>query len=96
MRSPKSAALRSLQRRLERLEKGRRSDEPVLLQMPDGRTEMLWGNDEYVMDLLSRAVAGERTRETELIAQSISSIEPGGGQLVDLVRALLNGPIQST
>jgi hypothetical protein len=28
----------------------------------------------------------------ELIAQSISSVEPGGGHMIDLVRALLNGP----
>ncbi len=36
-----------------------------------------------------------RTPEMELIAQSKSSREPDGAHMVDLVRALLNGPIES-
>jgi hypothetical protein len=30
--------------------------------------------------------------EVALIAQSVSSTEPGGGQMIDLARALLNSP----
>jgi len=32
----------------------------------------------------------------ELIAQSISSAEPGGGHMIDLVRAFLNGSIEAS
>ena len=35
---------------------------------------------------------GDRVPEMELIARSISSIEPGGAHMIDLARAFLNGP----
>jgi hypothetical protein len=43
---------------------------------------------------ITRAVRGDRTPEVELIAQSVSSTEPDGAR-IDLVRALLNGPVDS-
>jgi hypothetical protein len=83
----------NLRRRLEALEKGLISGEPILLLMPDGRTEALRDD---VLDLFSRSIRGERTPEMELISQSISSVEPGGAHMIDLARALLNGPRQDT
>jgi len=83
----------NLRRRLEALERNLISSEPILLLMPDGRTEALRGD---VLDLFSRAVGGERTPEMDLISQSISSVEPGGAHMIDLARALLNGPRQDT
>jgi hypothetical protein len=55
----------------------------------------------YTLDLFKRACDGERTPDLELIAESISSIEPGGGHMLDMVRALLNraaddGPADDT
>ena len=82
----------NFRRRLEALEKGL-IGEPILLQMPDGRTETLLGHNDYVVNLLGRAVGGDRTPEMELVARSISSTEPGGAHRIDLVRALWNGPI---
>jgi hypothetical protein len=81
----------NLHRRLELLEK-RLTSEPVVLQMPDGRVERLRGRGDYLLDLVLRAWRGDRTPEMELIAQSISSTEPGGGHMLDLVQAMLNGP----
>jgi hypothetical protein len=81
----------NLRRRLELLE-ARLITEPIILQMPDGRTETPPGGRKRVCELLARACQGERTPEMELIAQSISSSEPGGGHMIELVRALLNGP----
>lgn len=78
----------NLHRRLEALERGLTS-EPILLLMPDGRTETLRGD---VLDLFSRAIKGDRTPEIELIAQSKGSREPDGAHMIDLARALLNGP----
>ncbi len=81
----------NLHRRLELLEK-QFTRGSVLLKMPDGRTEKLQGPGDFLLDLVARSMNGDRTPEMELIAQSISSTEPGGGRLVDVVRAFLNGP----
>jgi hypothetical protein len=82
----------NLRRRLEALEKGPSSVEPVVLLMPDGSTETLSGHNDYVLDLLGCALGEDRTPEMELIARSVSSTEPGDAHMIDLVRALLNGP----
>ena len=79
----------NLRRRLEALERSQMGGEPIVLQMPDGHTETLRGS---VLELLSRARDGDRTPEVELIAQSVSSTEPDGAHMIDLARALLNGP----
>jgi hypothetical protein len=81
----------NLHRRLKLLER-QFTGEPVLLKMPDGRTEKLQGRGDFLLDLVARSMNGDRTPEMELIAQSVSSTEPGGGHLVDVVRAFLNGP----
>jgi hypothetical protein len=78
----------NLHRRIEALEK-RVTREPIFLLMPDGRTETLRGD---VLALFSRAFRGDRTPEVELIARSVSSTEPNGAHMIDLARALLNGP----
>jgi hypothetical protein len=78
----------NLNRRLEALER-QLTSEPIVLLMPGGRTETLRGD---ALDWFSRAIRGDRTPEIELIAQSESSTEPGGGHMIDLMRALLNGP----
>jgi hypothetical protein len=81
----------NLRRRLEALEQDLRS-EPIVLLMADGRTETLPGHD--VAGLLGRALDGDRTPEMELIARSVSSTEPDGAHMIDLARALLNGPVE--
>jgi len=81
----------NLRRRLEALE-NQLTSEPIILLMPDGRMETLPGHSDYVINLLSRAVRGDRTPAMDLIARSQSSTEPGGAHMIDLVRALLNGP----
>jgi hypothetical protein len=81
--------------RLKLLEK-RLSSEPIRLCMPDGRTETLRGRRHYVLDLFLRACRGDRTPEIELIAESVSSVEPGGGHMLELARAFLNGPNDET
>jgi hypothetical protein len=82
----------NLRRRLAALEKNLSSVEIIVLLMPDGRTETLPGHD--AVGLLGRALDGDRTPEMELIARSVSSTEPDGAHMIDLVRALLNGPVE--
>ena len=83
----------NLRRRLEALEQDFISSEPIRLLMPDGRIETLPGCD--VPGLLGRAVRGDRTPEMELVAGSVSSTEPDGAHMIDLVRALLHGPTEN-
>ena len=84
----------NLRRRLEALEKNLSSGDLIVLLMPDGRTETLPGHNDYVLNLLGRAVGEDRTPEMDLVARSVSSTEPGGAHMIDLVRALLNGPVE--
>jgi len=83
--------MRNIRSRLESLEE-QITSEPIMLLMPGSRTEVLPGHNDYVLNLLWRAIRGDRTPEMELIARSESSTEPGGAHMIDLVRALLNGP----
>jgi hypothetical protein len=77
---------RQLHRRLESLEK-RHIRDPILLQMPDGRIVTLPNRGGYLFNLVLRVLAGDRTHEMALIAQSTSSFEPGGGHMLDIIRA---------
>jgi|ERR1700722_7746182 hypothetical protein len=77
---------RQLHRRLESLEK-RHLRDPIILQMPDGRIVTLPNRSGYLFGLVLHALRGDPTPEMELIAQSISSFEPGGSHMLDIVRA---------
>lgn len=81
----------SLRRRLAALEKQVTGGAPIILIMRDGGSKTIRGDER---DLLSCAMRGERTPEIELIAYSVSSVEPLGSQMVDLARALLNSPTE--
>ena len=83
----------NMRRRLAALE-DQFTGEPIVLQMPDGRTKTLPGNQ--ATGLLARSVQNERTPDIELVARRVSSTEPGGGQMIDLARAILNSPVEET
>ena len=82
-------------RRLEFLEKKLTSD-PILLKMPDGHIERLRGRGDYALDLILRASRGDRTPEMALIAQSVSSVEPNGGHMLNVIRVILSGPKEAS
>jgi hypothetical protein len=81
------SGMKNLLRRIERLEK-RLVSEPILLRMPDGRTEKILGDADYVLDLMACTLNGETVPEIELIARSIGSDEPSGAHMVDVARLL--------
>jgi hypothetical protein len=83
-----------LKRRLEALER-RLVCDPATLFFEDGTSAQLTGRGDYIVDLFVAAVRGERSPRIELIARSVRSEEPGGGHLLDLMRALLNGPAEA-
>ena len=79
------------------LEKGF-STEPTVLIMPDGRIASINRPGDYLMQLLGVAVGGEhvspqQAAHLDLIRRCRASKEPGGGHMVDLIRALLLGPV---
>jgi hypothetical protein len=39
---------------------------------------------------MAESIREERTPAVELVARSVSRLRPGGGQLIDLARAILN------
>lgn len=61
---------------------------PILLQMPDGSTERILGDANYVLDLMICTLNGETVPEIELFARSTSSEEPSGAHMVDMARLL--------
>jgi hypothetical protein len=90
----------NLNRRLAMLERGF-STEPTMLIMPDGKTVSIDGPGDYLMRLLGVAVDGEnispqQAAQLDLIRRCTASKEPGGGHMVDLIRALLLGPVGGT
>ena len=87
----------SLKSRIERLESSERFiQNKIMLTMPDGRQEVISGSGDFLFQILGNTQSGgnltsEQKRMTELIRESVTnSIEPEGGDLVGLIRALLN------
>ena len=81
-------------RRLEALERQLICD-PTTLFFEDGTSAQISGRGDYILTLFIAAVRGERSPQMALIARSIRSEEPGGGHMLDLMRALLNGPVET-
>jgi hypothetical protein len=79
--------MKNLLRRIDRLEK-RIITAPILLQMPDGSTERILGDANYMLDIMISTLKGEAVPEIELIAKSIRSEEPNGAHMVDVARLL--------
>ena len=87
---------RRLNQRIETLER-EFVREPATLTMPDGHTETIPGNGEHLLRLLGRVHRGatpEQAAQLDLIRRSVSSCEPGGGRMIELMRALLLGPAE--
>jgi hypothetical protein len=65
---------------------------PVILYFADGSTRVLHGRKYFLLDLL-RSISGEnlssgQAAQLDLIYQSVAAHEPGGGHMVELLRAL--------
>jgi hypothetical protein len=66
--------------------------EPVALYFADGTSVPITGPGDFLLKLVAAACCGEHSSHADLISRSVRADEPGGGNLVGLVRALLNGP----
>jgi hypothetical protein len=91
----------NVRKRLEELERRFHADEQIRLEMEDGSVKMLrLKPGEDLCDLLARGmqelnVGNELSPDISSIKKSISSTEPGGGRMIELLSALLNGPVGS-
>lgn len=85
----------NLEKRIEGLETRMRQD-PVVLHFADGSTRAMWGPADFLLDLLpgcgGAALGPERAGQLELIRQSVGSQEPGGGLVIQLLRAIMDPP----
>jgi hypothetical protein len=82
-------------RRLEALESEFDGDGPVSLYFEDGTRELLRCTD--VPRLLGLAcqphdLSPDDVRRLDLISRSVRSVEPGGGHMIELTRAILLSP----
>jgi hypothetical protein len=86
---------RRLNQRLETLEREFVS-EPAILTMPDGSTETIPGGEQLVRLLgrVHRGATPEQAAHLDMIRRSTGSSEPGGGRMIELIRASLLGPIE--
>ncbi|HEY7334133.1 MAG TPA: hypothetical protein VH639_04555 [Bryobacteraceae bacterium] len=80
-----------LEKRLRALE-ARMLSEPVILRFADGSTRELCGPRGFLLHLFvessSEDLTPEQTSQLDLIRASVAAGEPGGGHIIDLLRAL--------
>ena len=79
----------SIEKRIRALE-ARYTSEPVILYFADGSIRRVWGRCDFLFTLLvdvCRANAdSEQAAILQLIRESVSAYEPGGGRLSELLR----------
>lgn len=87
-----------LDRRIRALE-ARLITVPVILRFIDGSTRELRGSTDFLLRLFQGACGGAdlspvQVEQLDLIHHSICAEEPGGGHMVELIQALLSGPVE--
>src|ERR1700690_1523511 len=88
----------SIERRIRALEARLLSD-PVVLIFGDGSSRELHGRGDFLLRLFCGASGGAdltpwQAEQLELIRRSVSAQEPGGGCMTEVLRCLLNGPVE--
>jgi hypothetical protein len=86
-----------LDARLRKLE-ARVRLEPIVLYFADGSMREICGPGDYLLDLFAGAIGGAdlSAREAEhvdLILRCAHAEEPGGARMVEVMKALMDGPV---
>jgi hypothetical protein len=81
----------NFKRRLDALER-KLVCEPATLFFEDGSSVEIRGRADFILNLFNAAIRGVHSHEADLIRRSVRSEEPGGAHLIDVVRAVLQGP----
>ena len=84
----------ALENRIRALERKILSD-PVVLRFADGSTKQIRGHGNYLLDLYVGSCRAElsplQLETVDLIRQSVSAEEPGGGRMTELLRICPDG-----
>ncbi len=80
-----------LEKRIRALE-ARFIRDPIILEFADGSSQEICRGG-YLLDLFTVALGGadlsaEQSSELDLIRQSVAAREPGGGRIIEVLRAL--------
>ena len=91
--------MKHLEKRVRALE-ARLVSDPVILHFADGSTKEIRGPGDFLLGLFSTAFGGAdpnplQAAQLELIGRSLKAEEPGGGSMIELLRALLNSPLEA-
>jgi hypothetical protein len=93
-----SRVLEALSRILEKTDTSLLITEPTMLTMPDGSTVSLTGPGDYLAplfgSLFGKSLSSSQAAQVDLIRWSTGVTEPGGGHMVELLRALLHSPVE--
>ena len=85
-----------IENRIRALEAALLTD-PVILYFADGSMRELAGGGYHIyelfIDFLQGTLSPERKEQVEWIRLCTSSLQPGGGHMVDLLRCMLHGPV---
>jgi hypothetical protein len=81
----------NLRKRLEALEKGMLR-EPQTLTMPDGRTETMVADGDYLLRLFLAAI-GKTPNPKQAANLDLIRRSTGGNPMIDMIRCFLQGPV---
>jgi hypothetical protein len=87
-----------LEKRVRALE-ARVTTGAVVLHFADGSTRQICGRGDFLLGLFPGACGGQdfspaQAAQLELIRKSVDAEEPGGGHMIELLRALWHGPAE--
>jgi hypothetical protein len=87
-----------LEKRIRALE-ARLTTGAVVLHFADGSTRQICGRGDFLLGLFPGAFGGRdfspaQAAQLELIRRSVDAEEPGGGHMIELLRALLHEPAE--
>jgi hypothetical protein len=87
-----------LEKRIRALE-SKSTTGAVILHFADGSTRQICGRGDFLLSLFPDSSGGQnlspaQAAQLELIRQSVDAEEPGGGHMIELLRALWHGPAE--
>jgi hypothetical protein len=86
----------NFRKRLQNLERQFACDDMLTLIMPDGSQQILaLRGRNGILDLFHLCLHDPYCAEAELIRESVSQIDSGGGHMGELIWSFLNSPVES-
>ena len=88
-----------VEKRVQRLET-RFAGDSVVLRLGDGSTREIRGPKDFLLRLIAATCSGgelkpEQAKQLDLVRRSVGAREPGGGRLTEVLRCVLEGPVET-